>query len=230
MKLLLPLLLLAFSVTSFANPSGSIGPCGTATLAVYEADYPSPASSACNIGILDYSYFSYHALSNAPSNTDILLTPGTNGFGFTQVGGAPFVASKGEIVQFEIDYTLVIDPAPVIGGADNRVDPPVGDVSIFEFFCNDQQYSFEGKCSGGNPQTLKVGTKSTGYPLSASIIFNPAATNFQTVGILFTLDGTNGVSSFDGLDTSVTLSPEPAYISLVGILLIAAGLKFRKRR
>ncbi len=232
MKVLLPLLMVIGSVCAFATTATTVSPCGTASLDTYESSYNFPASSGCAIGVLDYSNFTYHALSNAPATSDIILTPSASdqGFGFTHAGGSPFTANAGQIVQFEIDFNILIDPAPVIHGSTVRIDPPTGDVTVTENFCNDSIYFFPGTCFGGPVDKLSVGTPVTGYPYSASITFENPAMSFETVGILFTLDGTNGASSFDGVDTGtqLTLSPEPASILLVGIFLLG-GLAVKKK-
>ena len=209
-------------------------PCGTGTLASYELSYSAPVG--CSIGILDYSGFTYHPISNAPAVGAITLTPETGGFSFTQTNGLPFSASTGEIVQFEIDYNIIIDPAPILAGADNSIDPPTGNVTITEFFCNDSQYVFEGTCLTGflsNPvQALSVGTIPP-LTLSASIIFSRGATAFQDVGVLFTLNGTNGPSTFDGASAdSVVIGdvPEPAACFLAGVGLLAGSYTLRKRK
>jgi hypothetical protein len=228
LKLLLPVLMLASSTILFGNPSAGLGSCPAATLSTYASDFP----KGCAIGILDYSNFTYHSVSNAPLAGDIFLTPSSQGFGFTQTNGKPFTAALGQIVQFEVDYTIFIDPAPVIGGADDSLDPPTGNVTASEFFCNDLRYVYSGSCQNGSPYKLSVGTPSTGLPYSASISFGNSAKQFQTVGILFTLDGTDGVSSFDGLDTDTQLviTPEPVSAMLTGLFLVAGGCGFRKQR
>ncbi len=228
---LLVFIFLAVASSISASPTT---PCSAGTLTSYESSYSAPLG--CSIGILDYSGFTYHAISNAPAASAITLTPDASGFSFTQTNGLPFTASAGEIVQFEIDYNIIIDPAPILAGADNSVDPPTGNVSITEFFCNDSQYVFEGTCLTGiisNPvQALSVGTIPP-LTLSASITFTTPATAFQDVGVLFTLNGTNGPSTFDGLDAnSVVVGevPEPAACFLVGLGLVAASYTLRKRK
>lgn len=233
LKVLVPLTLLASAISVLGSPSTNISPCGAATLSTYVNSFPFPASDGCAIGILDYSNFTYHPLSNAPLASQIFITPQGQGFGFTRTDEHPFVANLGQVVKFEIDYNILIDPAPVIAGAENRLDPPTGNVSVTEFFCNDHQYFFPSSCFGSTPETLKVGTPASGSPLSASIKFQHPAVGFQTVGILFTLDGTKGPSSFDGLDTStqvLSAAPEPAPAFLVGLLLLAGGYKLGKQR
>ena len=125
----------------------------------------------------------------------------STGFSF-----GPVSAAAGTTVQFEVDYDLVIDPAPVITGDKLRLDPPTGNVVVTEYFCNDLDYVYTGSCNFSiQPESLTVGTPGTGLPSSASISFNPAADRSQQVGILFTLTGGTSGASFDGLDSSSTL-------------------------
>ncbi len=230
LKRLLPIVLLA--AAAYSSP---LTPCTSGSLATYESSFTFPTSSGCSIGILDYSSFSYHAVSNAPSAASIILTPGSTGFGFTQLGGVPFTASLGQVVQFEIDYNIAIDPAPILAGADDSLDPPSGNVAVTEYFCNDRVYVYSGTCypPNGPPESLTVGTVAPNQ-LSASIIFTTPATSFEEVGILFTLNGTNGPSSFDGLDAEETVvsltTPEPATTLLVGFLLAAGSYKLKRRK
>ena len=66
-------------------------------------------------------------------------------------------------------------------------------------------------------------TVTTANP-TGSITFNPPAMQFQTVGIVFTLDGTNGLASFDEpVPVTQVTTPEPAYTLLFGLLLIVGG-------
>lgn len=231
MKALSIVLMLVWTGSAYATSTAAVSSCGTASLDTYESSYNFPSSSGCAIGILDYSNFTYRALSNAPAASDIILTPSTSnqGFSFTQAGGTPFVASAGEVVQFEIDYNILIDPAPVIHGSSIRVDPPTGNVTVTEDFCNDSIYYYPGTCYGGPLDTLSVGTPVTGYPYSASINFSNPAMNFETVGILFTLDGP---ASFDGVitGTQLTITPEPASVLLVGVFLLGGYTLKRKLR
>jgi hypothetical protein len=135
----------------------------------------------------------------------------------------------GETVQFAIYYNIFIDPAPVIAGAENSLDPPKGDVNITEYFCNDAVlYTNTTTCFPPTTAAYKL-TVTTQDP-TASINFGIPAAQYQTVGIVFTLDGTNGVASFDGLDTATSvISPEPASILLVGLFFVAGGYKLRRQ-
>lgn len=230
-KAYIPLLILASAASVFASTttsSTSVSNCAAGSLSSYVSSY-APASLGCSIGVLDYSNFTYSAISNAPAASNILLTPTTDGFSFTQASGQPFVAN-GDVMQFAIYYNIFIDPAPVIVGARNSLDPPAGDVNITEYFCNDA-ILYPGTTSCFPPTTAAYSlTVTTASPTNSITFGNPARVS-QTVGIVFTLDGTNGVASFDGLDsgTAVQVSPEPASFLLVGLVVAAGGYKLRKR-
>jgi hypothetical protein len=216
-----------------ANP---LTPCAANTLLSYQDNTAFP-TNGCSIGVLDYFDFSYHAVSNAPSASAIEVTPSGQGFSFSLVSGAPFTASVGQVVQFEIDYNVLIDPAPILGGGDLSLDPPSGNVSVTEYYCNDGVYVYTGQCFGIPLEKLTVGTIPP-LTLSASLTFANPATRFQETGILFTLDGTNGPSSFDGLDTDLTVvnMPEPNTGRLAGaalastVILLAARARRRLNR
>ena len=227
-KLLLPFFMLGSIMTVAGSP---LAPCGSATLDSYIANSTFPGGG-CAIGILDYYTFSYHAVSNAPADTDILVTPSGQGFSFTRADGQPFIAAAGQIVKFEIDYNILIDPAPVLGGGDLSLDPPSGNVVVTEYYCNDSIYVYTGTCFGSTVNTLSVGTLPP-FSLTASITFPDPAQRFQATGILFTLDGTNGPSQFDGLESTLTVLdavPEPRTTLLMSLLLLAGGYKLRKQR
>jgi hypothetical protein len=235
-KLLLSLLMAGSISSAFAD---SVLPsCATATLSSYIANTVFPGGG-CAIGDLDYYQFSYHAVSNAPSDTAILVSQSAlgTGFNFSLVNGLPFTAAAGEIVEFEIDYNILIDPAPVIPQGKLSVDPPSGDVTITQYYCNDKPYEGSGYCLGGLAPILQVGTPETGLPYSATITFSKPVTTSQGTGILFTLEGLNGKpSTFDGVDSTSTLvyldTPEPAPWAclILGLSFLGAGYKPRKQR
>jgi hypothetical protein len=210
--------------------AASLPPCGAGTVATYQSLTMNPPSTGgCAIGILDYYNFTYLPGTNAPAASAIDVTPSGSGFSF-----GPVTAAPGQTVSFEIDYGIIIDPAPVIGGDDLKLDPPTGDVTVTEYFCNDISYVGSGDCYPSTPApSLTVGTPGTGYPSEASITFAHPATTSEYVGIVFTLTGGATGASFDGLDTvSIISSPEPASAAglLVGLLALAAGYKLRKQR
>ena len=71
-----------------------------------------PATGGCAVGILDYYNFTYIPLINGPLASTIAVAP-TAGSGFTF---GPVTAAPGQEVKFEIDYDMVIDPAPIVTG------------------------------------------------------------------------------------------------------------------
>jgi hypothetical protein len=238
LKFALSLVMAGSFSTVFA--SSILPSCGTDTLSDYINNTVFPGGG-CAIGVLDYYQFSYHTFNNPndplASNLLVSLSNQGLGFNFSQVNGQPITAAAGTTVQFEIDYDIVIDPAPVIPQGKLSIDPPSGDVTITQYFCNDVQYVFTNLCLGGIPLTLQVGTPETGLPQSRTITFvKPAATS-QGIGLLFTLDGINGASSsFDGVDSTSTIlyldTPEPTTAAslLLGLLTLFGGYKLRKQR
>ncbi len=220
-------LFLAGSVSSLFA-SSTLPSCSTASLASYVTSTAN--GGGCAIGILDYYNVSYLPGTNAPASSNIQVTPGTAGFSF-----GPVTAAPGQTVQFEIDYQIFIDPAPVITGDDLKLDPPSGDITVTEYFCNDLPFNpgpGAPTCLGGSSaQSLTVGNGNA-YPSEATIAFAPPASRFQEVEIVFTLvGGTNG-ASFDGLDSASILNtvPEPASFGFALLGLAGfAGYKLRKR-
>lgn len=231
------LLSLAVAGSLSTAQAGSVLPtCSTDNLADYiNLTANPPTTGGCAIGILDYYDFSYHPVSEvAPAASSIQVTPLATGFSF-----GPVTAAPGQTVEFEIDYDLVIDPAPIITGDKLGIDPPTGNVQVTEYFCNDLTYVYTASCEFGiQPESLTVGTPGTGFPSDASIVFTRPASRSQQVGILFTLTGGATGASFDGLDSSSVVvygTPEPpaAVTLLLGLAFLAVcgwggrGLLFR---
>jgi hypothetical protein len=232
LKLLISLSIAGSISTAFAG--STLPNCVIGNLATYENLTANPPSTGgCALGVLDYYNFNYLPGSNAPAASAIGVAPEGTGFSF-----GPVTAAPGQTVQFEIDYDLFIDPAPIITGDKLGLDPPTGNVVVTEYFCNDVSYVGGGLCLGSRPApSLTVGTPGTGFPSSASIVFNPPAMVSEEVGIVFTLTGGTTGASFDGLDsTSVVLyaAPEPpaaASLSLgIGLLAVAIVGRRRARR
>lgn len=225
LRLLLSLAIAASVSTAFAG--STLPDCLTGSLGGYISQTANPpATGGCAIGDLDYYNFSYLRGSNAPAASAIAVTPLATGFSF-----GPVTAAAGQTVQFEIDYDLFIDPAPIITGDKLGLDPPTGNVVVTEYFCNDVSYVGSGLCLGSRPApSLTVGTPGTGYPSSASIVFNPPATVSEEVGIVFTLTGGATGASFDGLDsTSVVVYSAPEPPAAGGLLLGMGFLALLKR-
>jgi hypothetical protein len=233
-SLILRLSLLLFGAGAFSClfASGTYPACGSGTVASYiTSTAQPPPTGGCAINPLDYFNFSYIPGSNAPSASGINVTTSSSGTGFSF---GPVTAAAGQTVQFEIDYQIVIDPAPIITGDNLGLDPPTGLVTVTEFFCNDVSYIGNGLCLGGvAAPSLTVGTPGTGFMSSNTITFGSPARVSQNVGIVFTLDGGTAGASFDGLDTvSLVATPEPAAAGglLLGLLTLASGYRLKKQR
>jgi hypothetical protein len=224
-------LALLFSGAAFAN--STFPACASDNLANYIADTVNTATvnDGCAVGVLDYINFAYIPGTNAPSASAIEVNPITGGFSF-----GPASAGINQTVTFEIDYSMVIDPAPIVTGDNLHIDPPSGDVFVTEYFCNDTSYIGSGLCSAHVPaQSATVGTPASGFPDTVPVTFNPPVTTSQEVGIVFTLIGSSTAgASFDGLDSGsiVSITPEPASAAafLVGFLALAGGYKLKKQR
>jgi hypothetical protein len=219
--------LFAFSVAGSVSTlfgSTSYPPCITDTLQDYISTTANPPTTGgCSIDGLSYFDFSYHLVTGSLQASSILVTPGASGFSF-----GPVSTAAGQNLQFEIDYDIVTDPAPIITGDKLGLDV-TGSVTATEYFCNDLTYVYSGSCEFGfKPATLTVGSPATGLPSSATITFNPPATT-QQVGILFTLTGGANGASFNGLDSESVLSSVPEPPAAAGVLLGMALLALLKR-
>jgi hypothetical protein len=151
--------------------------CGAASLAAYITITSNPpASGGCATGGLDYFNFSYHPVQNAPLASGINVTP-TFSFG-------PATAAPGQVVNFEIDYLILLDAQLFIRSDSLSLDA-TGNVIATEYFCNDTQYIGNGLCLGSHPaQSLTVGTPVTGLSPSASMTFAQPVTTSQNVGVV----------------------------------------------
>ena len=211
--------------------------CTQGTLSSYISDFNSLTGTGCAIGIIDYNDFQFAQLSGSlPANTNIVLTPSGQGFQFSledaNHNAIPFVAN-GFDLKFEIVYQFTIDPGPIEDGASLRLDPPVGDVTVSQTYCNDG-YLQAGGCIPNVGETLTV---TTANPF-ATITFKNPAQNGGFVTSLFDVNGTNGLASFDSVEGTSHVSgaivdgtaPEPvsASLALAGILSLG-GIAYFKR-
>lgn len=235
-----------FSQTASAN---SLPPaCVSATLFDYEHNL---ANQQCSIGILIFQGFTFSASGKSVSNnvpaptpdTDqqILLTPSTGGFMLSQVNGQQFSVLSGQIVNYNMGYQFVIDPAPVLEGAELGLDPPFGNVTVTQSYCNDSVFLSPSQCIAAKdntfvtfaPQVLLVHNPDK---LDDKITFNPPAFAFGSVNTAIVLDGTTGSAGFDATTGSSTVinvatTPEPSTVTLgCGALLLAFSRKYRKRQ
>ena len=222
--------------------------CVPGSLATYQG-----MSTPCGIGQLSFDSF---AFPNPPAGgddaTQIWLTPVPGGFTVQQTldGGATFSQfTSTSPITYEIDYRFIIDPATA-AGADLSMDPPFGDVSIDEFYCNDSVFNSDGFCQtqtgGFRPDHLNVHTNpgstdpcidplNGGNTCFSSIIFQNPGFSFGNVEILIHLNGSStNPAGFDSLTQSTDLTglPEPAPVALIlgGLLLIPGCRRFAVQR
>jgi hypothetical protein len=256
-KLLCGTLLAALMISGgISAQAANLDPvCMPGTLASYEA-LNSTDPGGCSIGMLNFTNFTFNssgtgAIYNA---NDIFLTPATGGFTFTQTSGttAPpcdllttcFQTAAGTTALYDIGYTFIIDPGPQVDSASLGMDPPFGDVSIFQAYCPDSTLSLN---SDNNPQCTVVGNLAAGGTFSPQrltvndnmpptswttgvVPLVPPVINFADVLTRIDLNGTNGVAGFDAVtgDAFVTdPTPEPfsALLTVSGLV----ALVFRRR-
>jgi hypothetical protein len=212
--------------------------CGTATLDTY-TNPTFDREGGCTIG--DFTFFRFTAPTpttigspTVASESQILVTPvlidngaglsfsamsdGVNLFSVTSPAGTT-------AVTYFIDYS--VDPAPVIGGADLRIDPPAGDASATQIYCTSDVLS---TCSVGNESQQTVTNPS---PLVSTITFsNPS--QFVDIQTEINLSATPGdPASLDSVTADVTTvsttTPEPAAYLLTSAPLLLLFLARRKR-
>ncbi|HVW86882.1 MAG TPA: hypothetical protein VHB50_19485, partial [Bryobacteraceae bacterium] len=149
MRFLSAAIFLSFTVSSssVARAESLAPPCGIANLLAYQQ-----MDGSCSVGILNFSGFGFSASGTGDALLDsasqILVTPATNGFNFSQVSHEPFTVDMGQTANYTINYNFVIDPAPVLDGAGMSLDPPFGNVTATQFYCND---GFFGESAAGAP-------------------------------------------------------------------------------
>jgi hypothetical protein len=252
MKRLLPVSFLVLLACSWGLQASSVfSPCVSGTVQSYER--LSVNGGACTIGILVFSAFDFTSAGTDPSldtAADITLTPTAGGFTFTQtsLNGTPLQiqAGAGETAIYNIGWHYFIDPGPHAGSADLGMDPPFGDATVTQFFCNDSSLSQDGPnatpfCSPNTfvagppelvvsptPQSLFVHNPS---PLIAHLDFNPPATLFADVLTHIVLNGPAGFDSVTGTVTIINDTvPEPSTSFLAFGALICVGLFGRRMR
>jgi hypothetical protein len=240
---------LALSLCALLCPqldaSSFLPACVAGSLASYEA------SSGCVLGggsggVLVFSGFA-SSVDNPDSVTvldpsEIELTPEPSGLGGSFDFSGDFSVPAGDRVTYNIDYFLLIDPAPILGGGSLHLDP-TGNVSFTESICADSSFGTDGNghtvCVfnsqlgpvDSSPQSFSVDNSNPPFSLSKEFNLNPAAYNFATVQTAIVLTGGTSGASSGGVvvgDTVTTAAPEPVTSLLCLGGLIAIGI-FRRR-
>jgi hypothetical protein len=236
----LPLAIVSLlALGSSLRANSLFSPCVAGTVASYES-----IRGGCTVGLLVFSDFSFSNSGNAAalaSDSDITLTPLAFGFSVTQTSttdpAPPLQVGINESATYNIGWHYFVDPGPRAGGADIQMDPPFGDSTITQYFCNESRLSQDGptatpSCLLGeltnSPVSLQVHNPS---PLTASVTFTPPAA-FGDVLTQIQLNGSSTQGAgFDALVSTQRIVddiPEPftSALGLVGLL----GIAFLRRK
>jgi len=216
----------AGSLESYINSSGCILGQGSGGEVVFSGFlFPAPLNPDGLTGLLD--------------PTQIELTPVSSGLGGSFDFSGDFSVPAQDTVTYDIDYFLLLDPAPVLGGGSLTLDPS-GNVSVTESICADSYFSTPTMCqynmpTGGvvdsTPQSLSVDDSNPPYSLSASITLNPPAFDFASVETAIVLKGSTSAGASSGgvvVTDDVSATPEPVTSLLCLGGLMAIGI-FRRR-
>jgi hypothetical protein len=173
--------------------------------------------------------------------TEITLTPVASGLSGSFDFSGNFSVPAGDTVTYDIDYILLLDPPPILGGGSLFLDP-TGDVSVTQSICADSyfdtispgdtvcQYNTPNGPVDSAPQSLTVDDSNPPYSLSASIVLNPGAYNFANIDTQIVLTGGTTGASSGGVTATDTVyaAPEPmtALLCLGGLTVIGC---FRRR-
>lgn len=217
-----------------ASAFADVSSCPTASLQTYLG---LDATGGCTVGEFTFFRFTDPSPTTVGSPTvatasEIMVTPiqtaSGAGFQFTASTGNTnlfsVTSSSGTTsVTYFIDYS--VDPAPVIGGADLSIDPPMGNASVTQYYCASDV--LVNNCALGTESQQTVTTSSE---VSSIILPNPSS--FVDIATDISLVATPGnPASIDAIDalvnTAATAVPEPALFPLTGCLL---GLLFVGRR
>ena len=132
--------------------------------------------------------------------SDIELTPVSSGLGGSFDFSGDFSVPAGDTVTYDIDYFLLIDPGPILGGGALFLDP-TGDVSVTESICADSFFGFDqygmtvcqtntpNGLVDSTPQSLTVDDTNPPASLFDLIYLDPAAFNFASVETEIVLTG-----------------------------------------
>jgi hypothetical protein len=227
--------------------SGSACPGAPTSLSSYQAAF-STFEQRCDVGILSYYDFQFQSLMGAASAVDgfndlIQVTPSGSGSGlfFSSAytdAASMFSATGLTAVRYAIQY--IVDPAPIIGGEQLTLDPPLGDILVREYICKDT--TFYGAI-GVNPPTCSTGSSPytlTVYPplqYTDFVMFEstPAAMLHvrQIIEIGFNPQlNSDPFTGFDGTGSDQILAgiPEPWSFPAVALGLLGAWGYRRRRR
>jgi hypothetical protein len=227
--------------------SGVACPSAPTSLSSYQSTFAS-FEQRCDVGVLSYYDFQFQSLMPSASPVDgfndlIQVTPSTSGSGLFfssayQDAASMFSATGLTAVRYAIQY--IVDPAPIIGGEQLTLDPPLGDILVREYICKDTTFY---SAIGVNPPTCATGASPytlTVYPplqYTDLVMFgnSPAAMlhvrQIIEIGFNPTLNS-EPFSGFDGTGSDQILAgiPEPWSFPAVALGLLGVWGYRRRRR
>jgi hypothetical protein len=172
--------------------------------------------------------------------TEIELTPVASGLSGSFDFSGDFTVPAGDTLTYYIDYFLLLDPGPILGGGSLHLDPS-GDVSVTESICADSYFTVsdgatvcQSNTSGGlvnsTPQSFSVDDSNPPFSLSTSFLLSPPAFDSANVETTIMLTGGTSGASSGGVVVTDTVGtvPEPVTSLLCLGGLIALGV-FRRR-
>ena len=173
--------------------------------------------------------------------TQIELEPVASGLSGSFDFSGDFSVPAGDTQSYYIDYFLLLDPGPILGGGSLHLDPS-GSVSVTESICADSYFGTDGNgdtvCQintpngvvDSTPQSFSVDNTDPPYSLSTEFTLDPPAYNSANVENTITLTGgaTGATSGGVVITDTVGAVPEPVTSLLCLGGLIAIGV-FRRR-
>jgi len=209
--------------------------------------YDSPSFAECvigsnQLGALDVFGFKYVS-GPAGDDSNILLTavpgPDGQGGGFTFSGFA--AQGQGTQATYVIDYSYVIDPAPIGSGMSMGMDPPSGSVSVTDALCIDSTFGVSngttvcelptGGISDTGPQSFMYDVAD--YPSIKTFNLTTDVTQADTANIqlTFVVGGPDGGSFGDLTAQNIVGDPAPepmtSVLGLGGLLAIGIARRYR---
>ncbi|MBS1856451.1 MAG: hypothetical protein JST11_13875 [Acidobacteria bacterium] len=238
MKTFLAGSLLTFGLCCQLHAGSVLDPCVAGSVASYQA----LSGGGCTVGILVFTNFTFANAGNAANLDDatgITLTPIDGGFSFTQTGGGPLQVGANEYAIYDIGWNYFVDVGPVATGASMEMDPPFGNATATQYFCNQAILRQDGAVAAPqcydrtqgyfNPVSLTVHNPS---PLTAYVPFEPPSPYGDALTQILLTGDANGGAGFDALLGTQTVfdpTPEPGTVvfGLGGLVGLAA---LRRRR